>query len=83
MRQGLREPLPAINLSQMSEFSLVLIQVGVAAGQISAHAASAASLAFVILAVLGTFAITQSDSITRALIGPLKRLASAISTTST
>src|SRR5688500_1556175 len=58
----------------MSEFSLVLIQVGVAAGQISAHAASAASLAFVILAVLSTFAIMQSDSITRALIGPLKRL---------
>jgi Kef-type K+ transport system membrane component KefB len=75
MRQGLRASLlPAINLSQMSEFSLVLIQVGVAAGQTSAQAASAASLAFVILAVLSTFAMMQSDSITRALIGPLKRL---------
>ncbi len=60
MKQGLRASLlPAINLAQMSEFSLVLIQVGVAAGQTSAHAASAASLAFVILAVLSTFAITQ------------------------
>lgn len=75
MRQGLRASLlPAINLSQMSEFSLVLIQVGVAAGHTSTQAASAASLAFVILAVLSTFAITQSDPITRALIGPLKRL---------
>ena len=75
MRQGLRASLlPAINLSQMSEFSLVLIQVGVAAGQTSAQAASAASLAFVILAVLSTFAMMQSDSITRALFGPLKRL---------
>jgi Kef-type K+ transport system membrane component KefB len=75
MRQGLRASLlPAINLSQMSEFSLVLIQVGVAAGQTSAQAASAASLAFVVLAVLSTFAMTQSDAITRALIGPLKRL---------
>jgi Kef-type K+ transport system membrane component KefB/voltage-gated potassium channel Kch len=75
MRQGLRASLlPAINLSQMSEFSLVLIQVGVAAGQTSTQAASAASLAFVILAVLSTLAITQSDPLTRALIGPLKRL---------
>jgi Kef-type K+ transport system membrane component KefB len=75
MRQGLRASLlPTINLSQVSEFSLVLIQVGVAAGQTSAQAASAASLAFVILAVLSTFAMTQSDPITRALIGPLKRL---------
>ena len=75
MRQGLRASLlPAINLSQMSEFSLVLIQVGVAAGQTSAQSASAASLAFVILAVLSTFAMMQSDAITRALIGPLKRL---------
>jgi Kef-type K+ transport system membrane component KefB len=75
MRQGLRASLlPAINLSQMSEFSLVLIQVGVAASQTSAQAASAASLAFVVLAVLSTFAMTHSDAITRALIGPLKRL---------
>jgi voltage-gated potassium channel Kch len=75
MRQGLRASLlPAINLSQMSEFSLVLIQVGVVAGQTSTQAASAASLAFVILAVLSTFAMTNSDQITRALIGPLKRL---------
>src|SRR3954462_5526314 len=75
MKQGLRASLlPAINLSQMSEFSLVLIQVGVADGQTSTQAGSGASLAFVILAVLSTFAITQSDALTRALIGPLKRL---------
>jgi Kef-type K+ transport system membrane component KefB len=75
MRQGLRASLlPAINLSQMSEFSLVLIQVGVASGQTSAQAASAASLAFVILAVLSTFAMTHSDLISRAAIGPLKLL---------
>ena len=74
MRQGLRASLlPTINLSQMSEFSLVLIQVGVASGQTGSLAASAASLAFVILAVLSTFAMTQSDQLTRALIGPLKR----------
>jgi Kef-type K+ transport system membrane component KefB len=75
MRQGLRASLlPTINLSQMSEFSLVLIQVGVTSGHIGSLAASAASLAFVILAVLSTFAMTQSDQLTRAMIGPLKRL---------
>lgn len=75
MRQGLRASLlPTINLAQMSEFSLVLIQVGVASGQTGPLAASAASLAFVILAVLSTFAMTQSDQLTRALIGPLKRV---------
>ncbi len=74
MRQGLRASLlPAINLGQMSEFSLVLIQVGVAAGQTSVPVASAASLAFVILAVLSTFAMTNSDAFTRAAVGWLKR----------
>src|SRR5258705_348739 len=71
MRQGLRASLlPAINLSQMSEFSLVLIQVGVLANQTSTPVASAASLAFVILAVLTTFAMMQCDAMTRSLIGP-------------
>jgi Kef-type K+ transport system membrane component KefB len=75
MQQGLRASLlPAINLSQMSEFSLVLIQVGVASGQTSVATASAASLAFVILAVLSTFAMTHSDPITRTAIAQLKRI---------
>jgi Kef-type K+ transport system membrane component KefB len=75
MRQGLRASLlPALNLSQMSEFSLVLIQVGLASGQTSAQTASAASLAFVILAVLSTFAMMHSDGMTRAAIGQLKRI---------
>jgi len=39
LRQGLRTSIvPAINLAQISEFSLVLIQVGVQAGQITAQA---------------------------------------------
>ena len=46
LRNGHRVSLlTAINLSQMSEFSLVLIQVGVADGQTSTQAASGASLA--------------------------------------
>jgi Kef-type K+ transport system membrane component KefB len=75
MKQGLRASLlPAINLAQISEFSLVVIQTGVVAGHIQTQTASAASFAFVILAVLSTFAIMRSDQITRGSIGPLKRI---------
>ncbi|MEX2035084.1 MAG: cation:proton antiporter [Xanthobacteraceae bacterium] len=75
MRQGLRASLlPAINLAQISEFSLVLIQVGVQAGQTTPEVASAASTAFVVLAVASTFLMMRSDQITRRGITVLKRL---------
>lgn len=75
MNQGLRASiLPAINLSQISEFSLVVIQVGLTAGHISTETSSAASFAFAILAVLSTFAMTRSDQITRWAIVMLKKL---------
>jgi len=75
MKQGLRASLlPAINLAQISEFSLVVIQTGTAANHISTETASAASFAFVVLAVLSTFAMGRSDQLVRGLIGPLKRI---------
>jgi Kef-type K+ transport system membrane component KefB len=75
MKQGLRASLlPALNLAQISEFSLVVIQTGISAGHIDTKTSSAVSFAFVILAVLSTFAMTRSDQITRLLIGPLKRI---------
>jgi Kef-type K+ transport system membrane component KefB len=75
MQQGLRASLlPAINLAQISEFSLVVIQTGVAAGHIQTQTASAASFAFVVLAVISTFMIVRSDQITRSAIGTLKRI---------
>jgi Kef-type K+ transport system membrane component KefB len=75
MKQGLRASLlPAINLAQISEFSLVVIQTGVAANHISTETASAASFAFVVLAVLSTFVMVRSDQIVRLAIGPLKRI---------
>ncbi|MGY3573574.1 MULTISPECIES: cation:proton antiporter [unclassified Bradyrhizobium] len=75
MKQGLRASLlPAINLAQISEFSLVVIQTGVAANHIGTETASAASFAFVVLAVLSTFAMGRSDQIVRGLIGPFKRI---------
>jgi len=75
MKQGIRASLvPAINLAQISEFSLVVIQTGVAAKHITTQTANAASFAFVVLAVLSTFAIARNDQIVRAAIEPLKRL---------
>src|SRR3977135_1400109 len=75
MKQGLRASLlPAINLAQISEFSLVVIQTGVTASHISTETASAASFAFVVLAVLSTFVMMRSNQISRGLIGPLKRI---------
>ncbi|WP_426610641.1 cation:proton antiporter [Bradyrhizobium sp. McL0616] len=75
MKQGLRASLlPAINLAQISEFSLVVIQTGVSDNHIAAETANAASFAFVVLAVLSTFVMTRSDEITRWAIGPLKRI---------
>ncbi|QIG98045.1 MULTISPECIES: cation:proton antiporter [unclassified Bradyrhizobium] len=75
MKQGLRASLlPAINLAQISEFSLVVIQTGVAANHIATETANAVSFAFVVLAVLSTFAMARSDQIVRGLIGPLKRI---------
>jgi Kef-type K+ transport system membrane component KefB len=75
MRQGIRASLlPAINLAQISEFSLVLIQVGVQANQVQPATASAASTAFVVLAVLSTFFIMRSDAISRGAIPVFKRL---------
>jgi Kef-type K+ transport system membrane component KefB len=75
MRQGLRASLlPVINLAQISEFSLVLIQVGVQENQVGVETASAASFAFVVLAVLSTFLMTRSDAITRRAIRGLKRI---------
>lgn len=73
MRQGLRASLlPAFNLSQISEFSLVVIQVGVAAGDVGERAASALSFAFALLAVMSTFVMTHNDRLARLAISALK-----------
>jgi Kef-type K+ transport system membrane component KefB len=75
MRHGLRASLlPAINLAQLSEFSLVLLQLGVNSNHIANEVAGATSLAFAALAVLSTFVILRSDEIVRWLIVVLKRI---------
>ena len=75
MRQGIRASLlPALNLSQVSEFSLVLVQLGLAAGHVAPETMNALSLAFVILAVASTFAMTNSNRIARPAVAGLRRL---------
>jgi Kef-type K+ transport system membrane component KefB len=75
LKQGLRASLlPAINLAQLSEFTLVLFQFGVQDGQVAPGTASAVSFAFVVLAVFSTFVIMRSDAVTRVSIAGLKRL---------
>ena len=74
MASGLRlSLLPAIYLCQISEFSLVVVELGVKSKHVSPEVSGAASLAFVGLAVLSTFGMTRSDPLVRRLIPWLKR----------
>ena len=74
LKQGLRASLlPAINLSQISEFSLVMLTLGVEKNHIAEDSKGLVSFAFVLLATLGTFAMTNSDRLTRTVISGLKR----------
>jgi Kef-type K+ transport system membrane component KefB len=64
MRQGYRVSLiPAINLCQMSELSLVLLTLGKLAGDVSDTTISVAAFAFAFLAVDSTYAILKNDYI--------------------
>jgi len=66
MRLGFRSSLlPAINLAQMSELSLVLLALGKTAGEVSQNAVSVAALAFALLAVGSTYAILRNDRLLR------------------
>lgn len=75
MQQGHRVSLlPAINLSQISEFSLVILLLGYESKHIQRHTLDIIAYAFVLLAVLSSYAITSSDSIFRRLSALLKRV---------
>jgi len=75
MRQGFRVSLlPAINLCQMSELSLVLLALGKTAGDVSANSIGIAAFAFAFLAVDSTYAIFQNDYLLRKTVPWLNRL---------
>ena len=75
MQQGLRTSLiPAINLGQVSEFSLVVLSLGAQVHHLSNPATTGlVALAFTLLAAVSTFAMSKSDGLTRSLIPWLKR----------
>lgn len=74
LRSGLRlSLLTSINLCQLSEFSLVLIALGVKENHLKQVDAGAISLAFVLLAMLSSFVMMRSDGFVRGSIPFLKR----------
>ena len=74
LRMGHRVSLlPAINLCQISELSLVLLTLGKASGDVSERSVSVAAFAFAFLAVDSTYAILKNDQILRKTTPWLKR----------
>ena len=68
MRLGHRTSLlPAINLCQISELSLVLLALGKASGDVSDDAIGIVAFAFAFLAVVSTYAIGRNEGMLRAL----------------
>ncbi len=75
MRQGYRVSLlPAINLCQMSELSLVLLALGRASGDVSDNVIGIAAFSFAFLAVGSTYAILGNDTLLRKATPWFKRL---------
>lgn len=75
LKNGLRVSLlTSINLSQISEFSLVIATIGVAAGHITSDTMSVIIFVFVITSILSTYMIKYNDSIQKALAFLLQKL---------
>jgi Kef-type K+ transport system membrane component KefB len=66
--------VPAINLAQISEFSLVICALGVSLGQINERVLSVVVLTLVITSVMSTYAIQFNHQIFLAMNPVLKRL---------
>jgi Kef-type K+ transport system membrane component KefB len=75
LRQGFRVSLlPAVNLCQMSELSLVLLALGKANGDVSGNVIGIAAFAFSFLAIGSTYAILGNDSLLRKTTPLLRKL---------
>ena len=66
--------LPAINLAQVSEFSIVIASLGFARHQIPADVVTIVIITFAITAVLSTYMINASHRVQRVMSGWLKLL---------
>lgn len=75
LRSGLRGSLlPAINLSQMSEFSLVIAALGLALGHVDAGTVALLTLVFALTSVSSTYMITWNHPLQAAFGSVLRRL---------
>jgi Kef-type K+ transport system membrane component KefB len=75
MRQGYRVSfLPAVNLCQMSELSLVLLALGHKAGDVSDNVIGVCAFSFAFLAVGSTYAMIGSNALLRTATGWFKKL---------
>ncbi|MGH7953963.1 MAG: cation:proton antiporter, partial [Limisphaerales bacterium] len=75
MRQGYRVSLlPAVNLCQMSELSLVLLALGKASGDVSENSIGIAAFAFAFLAIGSTYAILENNFIVQKIAPWLTKL---------
>jgi hypothetical protein len=74
-RQGLRASIiPAINLAQVSELSMVILKLGSDFGHVTGNARGIISYTFVLMGVASTYAINGSDPIFRWIAPVLTRL---------
>ena len=75
LNNGMRVSLlTSINLSQLSEFSLVIASLGLAAGHIAPDTLTVIIFIFVITSILSTYTIKMNDSIQKMLSRLLKKL---------
>jgi Kef-type K+ transport system membrane component KefB len=75
LRQGFRGSLlPAINLCQMSELSLVLLALGKSSGDVSGNVIGIAAFAFSFLAIGSTYGILGNDLLLRKAAPLLRRM---------
>lgn len=75
LKQGFRASLlPAINLAQLSELSLVILTLGLGLRHIQPETQAVCAYAFVLLAVLSTYGILKSNQINTAIEPFLRRL---------
>ncbi|MDR3456584.1 MAG: cation:proton antiporter [Verrucomicrobiae bacterium] len=75
MKQGYRVSLlPAINLCQMSELSLVLLALGKTSGDVSDNVIGICAFSFAFLAVGSTYAILGNDTLLRKVTPWFKKL---------
>lgn len=73
--QGLRTSLlPTINLSQMSEFSLVIAALGLSLGHVSPETVGMLTFTFALTSLASTYAITWNHEIERSLTRNLRAL---------